>query len=101
MRPKGLTGKDAEAILEEVGITVNKNTIPFDPESPFVTSGIRIGTPALTSRGMGEKQMREIGEIIDRALTLGAGHAELPALRERSERLSAEYPLYPELRTPA
>jgi glycine hydroxymethyltransferase len=101
MRPKGLTGKDAEAILEDVGITVNKNTIPFDPESPFVTSGIRIGTPALTSRGMGEEQMREIGEIIDRALTLGAGHAELAALRERSERLSAEYPLYPELRTPA
>jgi glycine hydroxymethyltransferase len=101
MQPKGLTGKDAEAILEEVGITVNKNTIPFDPESPFVTSGIRIGTPALTSRGMGETQMREIGEIIDRALTLGAGHAELASLRKRSEALSAEFPLYPEIQTPA
>jgi glycine hydroxymethyltransferase len=101
MRPKNLTGKDAEEILEEAGITVNKNTIPFDPESPFVTSGIRIGTPALTSRGMGEEQMREIGEIIDRALTLGAGHAELATLRERSRALTAQFPLYPEIATPA
>jgi glycine hydroxymethyltransferase len=101
MRPKNLTGKVAEETLEEAGITVNKNTIPFDPESPFVTSGIRIGTPALTSRGMGEPEMREIGEIIDRALTLGAGHAELGGLRERSRALAARFPLYPEIATPA
>jgi glycine hydroxymethyltransferase len=97
LRSKSLTGKDGEAILEQVGITVNKNTIPFDPESPFVTSGVRIGTPALTSRGMGEEEMREIGEIIDRALTLGAGHPELGKLRERSRALAAAFPLYPEI----
>ena len=97
LRSKKLTGKDGEAILEDVGITVNKNTIPFDPESPFVTSGVRIGTPALTSRGMGEEAMREIGEIIDRALTLGAGHGELAQLRERSRALAAGFPLYPEI----
>ena len=97
LRSKSLTGKDGEAILEQVGITVNKNTIPFDPESPFVTSGVRIGTPALTSRGMGEDEMREIGEIIDRALTLGAGHPELGKLRARSRALAAAFPLYPEI----
>jgi glycine hydroxymethyltransferase len=97
LRPRNLTGKAGEAILEQVGITVNKNTIPFDPESPFVTSGVRIGTPALTSRGMGEKQMHEIGEIIDRALTLGADHPELEQLRERSRALAARFPLYPEI----
>jgi glycine hydroxymethyltransferase len=97
LRPKNLTGKEGEAILEEVGITVNKNTIPFDPESPFVTSGVRIGTPALTSRGMGEEEMREIGEIIDRALTLGADHSELGQLRVRSRALAAAFPLYPEI----
>ena len=94
---KSMTGKDAEAILEEVGITVNKNTIPFDPESPFVTSGIRIGTPALTTRGMKEPQMVAIAEIIDRALALGADHPELSALLEQSRALAAEFPLYPEL----
>ncbi|UCE26013.1 MAG: serine hydroxymethyltransferase, partial [Candidatus Coatesbacteria bacterium] len=64
MRPFGLTGKVAEERLEEAGITVNKNTIPFDPEKPFVTSGIRIGTPALTTRGMKEPEMEEIGRLI-------------------------------------
>jgi glycine hydroxymethyltransferase len=64
MRPFGLTGKVAEARLEEAGITVNKNTIPFDPEKPFVTSGVRIGTPALTTRGMKEPEMEEIGRLI-------------------------------------
>jgi len=95
------TGKDAEESLARAWITVNKNTVPDDPQSPFVTSGIRIGTPALTSRGMGEAQMRQIGEIIDRALTLGAGHPELAALRDRSRALAAEFPLYPEIATPA
>ena len=97
LRSKKLTGKAGEEILEQVGITVNKNTIPFDPESPFVTSGVRIGTPALTSRGMGEEQMREIGEIIDRALTLGVDHPELGQLREQSRALAAGFPLYPEI----
>ena len=93
---KGLTGKEAEAILESVGITVNKNTIPFDPESPFVTSGIRVGTPALTSRGMGVEQMREIAAIMDEALTAGSGSDRLAELRKRSTELADAFPLYPE-----
>ncbi len=97
LRPKKLTGKVAEAVLESVGITVNKNTIPFDPESPFVTSGIRIGTPALTTRGMGEEQMREIADIMDRALSAGADSPELEPLRARTRALAEAFPLYPEL----
>ena len=97
LRPKGLTGKQAEAILEEVGITVNKNTIPFDPESPFVTSGIRIGTPALTTRGMKEDQMREIAAVMGDALEAGEESGALPGLRKRIEELADAFPLYPEL----
>ncbi len=68
VKTKGLTGKKAEELLNDIGITVNKNTIPYDTESPFVTSGIRIGTPAMTTRGMKEEEMREIAEIISLAL---------------------------------
>lgn len=68
VRTKGLTGKKAETLLNDVGIATNKNTIPFDPESPFVTSGIRIGTPAMTTRGMKEPEMREIANLINLAL---------------------------------
>ena len=64
LRSLNLTGKVAEKVLDEVGITTNKNTIPFDPESPFVTSGIRLGTPAVTSRGFKETEMKEIASII-------------------------------------
>ncbi len=97
LRPKGLTGKQAEAILEQVGITVNKNTIPFDPESPFVTSGIRIGTPALTTRGMREDQMREVAAVMGDALEAGEESDALPGLRKRIEELAEAFPLYPEL----
>jgi glycine hydroxymethyltransferase len=69
LRPKNLTGKAAEKTLDQAGITVNKNTIPDDPQSPFVTSGIRLGTPALTTRGMGPADMVRVAELIDRALT--------------------------------
>ena len=65
---KGVTGKDAEAMLDEVGITVNKNTIPFDKQKPNIASGIRIGTPAMTTRGMKEEEMKTIAELIDRTI---------------------------------
>ena len=87
-----ITGKEAEKILDEVGITVNKNTIPNDPQSPFVTSGIRIGTPAVTSRGMNEDDMKEIGEIIALALKDFDKNKETAAKRVRA--LTDKYPLY-------
>ncbi len=68
VRPLGLTGKKAEKALDAVGITVNKNTIPYDPEKPAVASGIRVGTPAVTTRGMREAEMERIGALIARAL---------------------------------
>ncbi|CAB3395696.1 serine hydroxymethyltransferase [Kyrpidia spormannii] len=89
-----LTGREAERLLDEVGVTVNKNTIPFDPESPFVTSGIRIGTPAVTTRGMGTKAMETIAEIID--LTL-RHQDEQPAINRAMSLvrgLCEEFPLY-------
>ena len=86
-----------EAALGLAHITVNKNAIPNDPQKPMVTSGIRVGTPALTTRGMKEKEMREIADIMDRALTAGIDGPELPKLRNRSLEISRAYPLYPEL----
>lgn len=94
VRNLGLTGKEAEHLLDEVGITTNKNAIPFDPESPFVTSGIRIGTPAATSRGMDEAAMKEIADII--ALTLQKRNEEttVAEARERVAVLTKKFPLY-------
>ncbi|REJ38402.1 MAG: serine hydroxymethyltransferase [Bacillota bacterium] len=92
LRPQGLTGKEAEALLDEVGITVNKNTIPFDPESPFVTSGIRIGTPAVTTRGMKEPEMEEIADLIHRTLTGRGDPAVKEAARRRVAGLGAGVP---------
>ncbi|WP_202711208.1 serine hydroxymethyltransferase [Sporosalibacterium faouarense] len=91
VRNKDLTGKKAEKLLDEVGITTNKNTIPFDPESPFVTSGLRIGTPAMTTRGMKEPEMKEIAEIINLALDESN---DRKALRERVIALCQRFPLY-------
>ncbi len=92
LRPQGLTGKEAEALLDEVGITVNKNTIPFDPESPFVTSGIRIGTPAVTTRGMKEPEMEEIADLIHRTLTGRGDPAVKEEVRRRVAGLVAGFP---------
>ena len=91
LRNKELTGKKAEALLDEIGITVNKNTIPFDPESPFVTSGLRIGTPAVTTRGMVEEDMKEIAEII--ALALDESN-ERELVRSKVKSLCDRFPLY-------
>jgi glycine hydroxymethyltransferase len=93
LRPKNLTGKVAEKTLDQAGITVNKNTIPDDPQSAFVTSGIRLGTPALTTRGMGPGEMERIAELIDRALTR-PDEATLARVREEVEELSSTFPLY-------
>lgn len=94
LRNKGITGKVAENVLDRVGITVNKNAIPFDPESPAVTSGIRIGTPAVTSRGMKEEAMARIAEIIDLALSNYSDESKLAQAGKMVEELSKEYPLY-------
>lgn len=91
LRNKNLTGKAAEKMLDEVGITVNKNTIPNDPESPFVTSGIRIGTPAVTTRGMKEEDMAEIAELIN--LTLTRFEETKDAVKKRVLALCGKYPL--------
>ncbi|HEU4828512.1 MAG TPA: serine hydroxymethyltransferase [Gemmatimonadales bacterium] len=93
LRPKELTGKAAEQILGRAGITVNKNTIPDDPQSPFVTSGIRLGTPALTTRGMGTEAMRRIAGLIDRALARPEDDV-LDGVRREVEELAAAFPLY-------
>ena len=93
LRPRNLTGKVAEQVLGRAGITVNKNTIPDDPQSPFVTSGIRIGTPALTTRGMGPAEMELIAGFIDRALT-SPDDDTLADIRTEVEVLSADFPLY-------
>ncbi|MEH7107576.1 serine hydroxymethyltransferase [Bacillus sp. JJ1764] len=92
----GLTGKVAEHVLDEVGITVNKNTIPFDPQSPFVTSGIRIGTAAVTSRGFGLADMDEIASIIAYTLKNHEDEAALEEARKRVDTLSSKFVLYPE-----
>jgi glycine hydroxymethyltransferase len=92
----GLTGKVAEKVLDEVGITVNKNTIPFDQQSPFVTSGIRIGTAAVTSRGFGEADMDEIASIIAFTLKNHEDEAKLEEAAGRVEALTSKFTLYPE-----
>ncbi|MBO5742807.1 MAG: serine hydroxymethyltransferase [Clostridia bacterium] len=92
LRNKDVTGKDAEHMLDEVGITVNKNTVPFETASPFVTSGVRIGTPAVTSRGMKEEDMKEIASLI--ALTINSFEEKKDEIVERVKKLTDKYPLY-------
>ncbi|MCP4144136.1 MAG: serine hydroxymethyltransferase [bacterium] len=94
---KGLSGKKMEALLHKVGITVNKNTVPFDSRSPFVTSGIRIGTPALTSRGMGTAEMEKIADIIAGSLEHRDDEDKLAKLFDESRELCSNFPLYPEM----
>ncbi|HCY9601244.1 TPA: serine hydroxymethyltransferase [Staphylococcus aureus] len=90
----GLTGKEAEETLDSVGITCNKNTIPFDQEKPFVTSGIRLGTPAATTHGFDEKAFEEVAKIISLALKNSKDEEKLQQAKERVAKLTAEYPLY-------
>jgi glycine hydroxymethyltransferase len=93
LRPKALTGKDAEQLLDRAGITVNKNTIPGDPQSPFVTSGIRLGTSALTTRGFGEGEMERVAELIDTVL-IKRDDATVARIKKEVRELTDEFPLY-------
>lgn len=94
LRKTGKTGKDMANVLERVGITANKNTVPNDPHSPFVTSGIRLGTPAVTTRGFKEEDMTEVAKIIASAVFSSDNEEELKKLREKSLKLCKKYPLY-------
>jgi glycine hydroxymethyltransferase len=97
VKSKGLTGKEAEQLLERIGITVNKNAVPFDQESPFVTSGVRIGTPALTTRGMETAQMVQIADLIAAAVEHRGDDGQLAQLREEVAGLCRDFPLYVDL----
>jgi len=93
---KGLTGKEAEICLDKAGMTVNKNLIPFDEKSPFVTSGIRVGTPAATTRGIDESGMEKVAAFMDRAITNSTDESKLGAIREEVREFLTSYPLYKE-----
>ena len=98
LRSKNMTGKVAEAALDKAGITANKNTIPFDPEKPFVTSGLRLGTPAVTTRGMKEKDMEQIAAFIDEALAHHNDENFLVQIAGEVKKFLANFPLYEELK---
>jgi glycine hydroxymethyltransferase len=97
LRNRKMTGKDAQEALDESGITVNKNGVPFDDKSPLITSGIRIGTPALTTRGMKQAEMKYIGELIHRVLSHPGNETEYRKVADDVEELGKRFPLYPEL----
>ncbi|MEN9979888.1 MAG: serine hydroxymethyltransferase [candidate division WOR-3 bacterium] len=98
LRSKKITGRDAERLLGKVNITVNRNTIPFDPEKPFIASGIRLGTPALTTRGMKETEMGKIAELIDRTIAAGENETELEKIKAEVREMAESFPLYAERR---
>jgi glycine hydroxymethyltransferase len=97
LRPLKLTGKQADQLLDDINITVNKNTVPFDTQPPWITSGIRLGSPALTTRGMGSVEFAEIGEIISVCLLEPSDTAILKHCRQRVAQLCEAFPLYPHL----
>jgi glycine hydroxymethyltransferase len=94
LRNRGITGKDAERALGAAHITVNKNTVPGETQSPFVTSGVRIGTPAVTTRGMGEAEMRTIAALIDDILRAPADASVAERVTRRVRELAGAFPLY-------
>ncbi len=97
LRSKNITGKEAATVLDKVSITVNKNLIPFDPQPPVVTSGIRIGTPAVTTRGMKEKEMRKIAGLIDQAIVQRDNEGKLAKVKTGVHALTDEFPIYKDL----
>ncbi|MCC5898586.1 MAG: serine hydroxymethyltransferase [Phormidium sp. GEM2.Bin31] len=100
LRSVSMTGKRADALVSGVNITANKNTVPFDPESPFVTSGLRLGSPAMTTRGMGVEEFKEIANIIADRLLNPEDEAVAETCRQRVANLCQQFPLYPHLRIP-
>ena len=98
LRNSELDGQQAEDLLHEVGITVNRNAVPFDPRPPMVTSGLRIGTSALASRGLDSAAFTEVADIIGEALAAGK-NADTAALRKRVDKIAADFPLYEAWRT--
>ena len=96
LRTKNITGKEAQNLLDEVGITANRNTIPFEPLSPFVTSGLRLGSPALTTRGFKEADMKEVADIIALVLSHPDSDKAKTEARARVDALCRKYPLYEE-----
>lgn len=95
--PKGITGKEAQQALDKAGITINKNMIPDDPRRPMDPSGIRLGTPALTTRGMKEKEMEQIAHMIDEVIMNHQNDEILEKIKQQTEALAKQFPLYPEL----
>jgi glycine hydroxymethyltransferase len=95
LRPKNATGKEAEEALDKAGITVNKNAIPYDPQKPFIASGVRIGTPAITTRGMGEDEMDEVASLIDEALKVRTDDAGLKRVKTAVTAICRRFPIYP------
>jgi glycine hydroxymethyltransferase len=93
VRPLGVNGKQADAALGEVRITVNKNTIPFDPEKPMIGSGVRVGTPAVTSRGMGETEMRDIAQLIVDGIAAREDRSALEEIRRRVAAIAGRFPV--------
>ena len=96
LRPKGITGKQFDQTLERIGITVNKNTIPNDPESPFVTSGVRIGLTATSERGFGASEMAEIADIMNTVAENIEDEKVLQECKEKARALASRFPLYPD-----
>lgn len=96
LRHSDLDGQQAEDLLHAVGITVNRNAVPFDPRPPRVTSGLRIGTPALAARGFGDEEFTEVADIIAEALKAGAA-TDVESLKARVDKLTGDFPLYPGL----
>ena len=93
---KNISGKAAEKALEKAGITVNKNMVPFDQRSPFITSGIRIGTPAITTRNMGIEEMKDIAKLIDRVIIDPENDENIQKVKSEVEELCESYPIYKE-----
>lgn len=99
LRSIGMTGKEADRLVSQINITANKNTVPFDPESPFVTSGLRLGSPAMTTRGMGETEFKEIANIVSDCLLKPANEEVIEDCLKRVANLCEGFPLYSHLRT--